>query len=125
MSKAFVNRMVKELNADKAKSERENERLNEIVRGATAADAAYETDVIKDLGLDNPKILKIIQTLKGDDLLIEATLKWVEDKKAAVASAKARAALIELYGQEWFDNMVAAERKRQEEQSGGKPEIVS
>ena len=124
MSKAFVNRMVKELNADKAKSEQENERLNGIVRSVTDADAAYETDVIKDLGLDNPKILKIIQTLKGDDLLVEATLKWVEDKKAAVSSAKARAALIELYGQEWFDKMAAAEKKRQEEQ-GGKPEIIS
>ena len=123
MSKAFVNRMVKELNADKAKSEQENERLNEIVRSVSNVDEAYETDVIKDLGLDNPKILKIIQTLKGDDLLIEATLKWVENKKMAVSSAKARAALIELYGQEWFDKMVAAEKKR--DSQGGKPEIIS
>lgn len=50
---------------------------------------------------------KLAAELDGDEVLAEAALSWVRDKKREIALAK----LVALRGQEWVNQQIAAMQK--------------
>lgn len=109
----FLSRMLAEVNKDRDKSTKDDDELNQIAGLRDSTSPAADGQWILDLGLNNPKALEILRLLKGDELLIEATLKFVRTKQQEVAQASAKATLVALYGQEEFDRMIEEAQKQE------------
>ena len=51
----------------------------------------------------SPQMIKLVQEIHGDDLMIEACLAWAREKKEKILGAK----LVALYGEEFIKNKLA------------------